>query len=128
VPPDKAGLAASLVSTSQQLGGALGLAIFSAIATSRTNHLLVATLQEQTRSPRIPARVGRRSIFLAAAAIIALRATNTRGEAPAPALGAIPDPAVHLTAKHSAYGTIRSRRRESPPRGTRSVAMLGGRR
>ena len=38
------------------------------------------------------------SIFLVAAAVIALRATNTRGEAaapaPAPALGAIPDPAV----------------------------------
>ncbi|HEX9481696.1 MAG TPA: MFS transporter, partial [Solirubrobacteraceae bacterium] len=42
VPADKAGLAAALVSTSQQLGGALGLAIFSALATSRTHHLLVA--------------------------------------------------------------------------------------
>src|SRR6202022_4196819 len=39
VPPDKAGLAASFISASFQLGSALGLAIFSAIATSRTNHL-----------------------------------------------------------------------------------------
>ena len=40
VPADKAGLAAALLNASQQLGGALGLAIFSAVATRRTNHLL----------------------------------------------------------------------------------------
>jgi len=40
VPADKAGLAAALLNASQQVGGALGLAIFSAIATSRTSHLL----------------------------------------------------------------------------------------
>src|SRR5512135_1749823 len=34
------------------------------------------------------------SIFLLAAAAIALRATNTRGEAPAPVLEALPNPAV----------------------------------
>jgi hypothetical protein len=34
------------------------------------------------------------SIFLVAAAFIALRATNTRGEAAVPALEAVPDPAV----------------------------------
>jgi len=95
VPPDKAGLAAALVSTSQQLGGALGLAIFSAIATSRTHHLLVvhAARGDALISGFQRALVAA-SIFLVAAAIIALRATNTRGEAPAPALGAIPDPAV----------------------------------
>src|SRR6202022_795416 len=42
VPPDKAGLAASLVNASFQLAAAPGLAIFSAIATSRTNHLLTS--------------------------------------------------------------------------------------
>ena len=42
VPPDKAGLAAALLNSSQQVGGALGLAIFSAIATARTNDLLAA--------------------------------------------------------------------------------------
>src|SRR3954452_21065649 len=40
VSADKAGLAAALLNTSQQLGGALGLAIFTAIATSRTSALL----------------------------------------------------------------------------------------
>jgi hypothetical protein len=99
VPRDKAGLAAALVSTSQQLGGALGLAIFSAIATSRTHHLLVA---HAARADALTSGFQRAllasSIFLVAAAVIALRATNTRGEAhapsPAPALGAIPDPAM----------------------------------
>jgi hypothetical protein len=40
VPPDKAGLAAALITTSMQLGAAPGIAIFSAIATSRTQYLL----------------------------------------------------------------------------------------
>jgi EmrB/QacA subfamily drug resistance transporter len=81
VPPDKAGLAAGLINTSQWLGAALGLAIFTAIATSRTNHLLA-----QQASLSLALTQGFRlallccSIFLAAAALIALRATNTRGE------------------------------------------------
>ena len=40
VPADRAGLAASLLNASQQLGAALGLAIFTALAISRTNDLL----------------------------------------------------------------------------------------
>lgn len=42
VPPDKAGLAAALITASLQLGAALGLAIFSGIATSRTSQLLAS--------------------------------------------------------------------------------------
>jgi EmrB/QacA subfamily drug resistance transporter len=42
VPSDKAGLAAALLNASQQLGGALGLAILTAAATSRTNDVLAA--------------------------------------------------------------------------------------
>ena len=38
VPADKAGLAAALLNASQQLGGALGLAILTAVASSRTQH------------------------------------------------------------------------------------------
>jgi len=81
VPADKSGLAASLLNASQQLGGALGLAVFTALATSRTHHLLA------THTPPATALTGglqrallAGSIFILAAAIIALRATNTRGE------------------------------------------------
>ena len=42
VPPDKAGLAAALITTSATLGAALGLAILTGIATSRTHDLLAA--------------------------------------------------------------------------------------
>ncbi|HXD58043.1 MAG TPA: MFS transporter [Thermoleophilaceae bacterium] len=85
VPRDKAGLAASLINASQQLGGALGLAIFTAVATSRTNHLLAdgsSQIQAATSGYQRGLLVG--SIFILAAAFIGLRATNTRGE-PAPA-------------------------------------------
>ena len=81
VPPDKAGLAASLLNASQQVGGALGLAIFTAIATSRTNHLLAAhaaPAQALTSGFQRALLVG--SILILVAAVIALRATNTRGE------------------------------------------------
>lgn len=93
VPPDKAGLAAALVNTSQQLGSALGLAIFSAIATSRTTDLLHAhsTRPEALTSGFRNALLAA-SIFLLAAAAIALRATNTRGAEPADVPEALPEP------------------------------------
>ena len=81
VPADKAGLAAGLLNASQQLGTALGLAIFSAIATARTSTLLAA---HAPRDAALTAGFHRAllacAIFLLAAAVIALRATNSRGE------------------------------------------------
>jgi MFS family permease len=81
VPEDKAGLAAGLLSASQQLGTALGLAIFSAIATARTSTLLAAHAAPDTA---LTAGFHRALLacvfFLLAAALIALRATNSRGE------------------------------------------------
>ncbi|HWC37203.1 MAG TPA: MFS transporter [Acidimicrobiales bacterium] len=80
VPADKAGLAAGLLNTAQWLGGALGLAVFSAIATSRTHHLLAA---HASRPEALTSGFQRAllacSLFLFAAALIAMRATNTRG-------------------------------------------------
>jgi EmrB/QacA subfamily drug resistance transporter len=94
VPADKAGLAAALVNTSQQLGAALGLAIFSAIATSRTNDLLNAhTARAQALTSGFRDALLAASIFLLVAAFIALRATNTRGAAPAGGLEAVAEPA-----------------------------------
>jgi MFS family permease len=81
VPADKAGLAAALVSTSMQLGAALGIAIFSAIATSRTRDLLAKGVpQPEALTSGFQRALVACAIFLIAAAVIALRATNTRGE------------------------------------------------
>jgi EmrB/QacA subfamily drug resistance transporter len=81
VPADKAGLAAALVNTSTWVGGALGLAIFSVVATSRTHHLLArAVAAPDALTAGFHRALLACSIFLLAAAAIALRATNTRGE------------------------------------------------
>ncbi len=94
VPPETAGLAASLLNASQQLGAALGLAVFSAVATSRTNGLLAhhAALHAALTSGFQRALfVG--SLFILAAAVLGLKATNTRGEAVA-AAPATPTPGL----------------------------------
>jgi EmrB/QacA subfamily drug resistance transporter len=82
VPADKAGLAAGLLSTSQQLGMAVGLAILSAIATGRTHHLLAA---HATRPDALTSGYQRAllacSILVLAAAVTASRIPNTRAAA-----------------------------------------------
>jgi EmrB/QacA subfamily drug resistance transporter len=100
VPADKAGLAAALLNASQQLGGALGLAIFSALATSRTSDLLAdraSMAHALTAGFQRALLVG--SIFILAAAVIALRATNTRGEAPETT---VPEPVPAPPVPHAA--------------------------
>jgi predicted MFS family arabinose efflux permease len=81
VPEDKAGLAAALINTSTWVGGALGLAIFSAISTARAHEELAA---HAPVDQALTAGFGRAllacSVFLVGAALIGLRATNTRGE------------------------------------------------
>jgi EmrB/QacA subfamily drug resistance transporter len=81
VPEDKAGLAAGLINASQWLGGALGIAIFSAISTSRAHHLLAdhETVHHALTSGFQRALLAC-SVFMLAAALVASRATNTRGE------------------------------------------------
>jgi MFS family permease len=81
VPPSLAGLAGALVTASTQVGAALGLAIFSAVATARTTALLAAG----AATPVALTGGFHRALLLAAiiaacAAVIALRAANTRGE------------------------------------------------
>jgi predicted MFS family arabinose efflux permease len=84
VPADKAGLAAALVNASQQVGGALGLAIFTALATSHTNHLLAAHVAPvDALNSGLQRGLLASAIFVLASAFVALRATNTRGEQPA---------------------------------------------
>jgi EmrB/QacA subfamily drug resistance transporter len=79
VPAEQAGLAAGLVNTSLQLGSALGLAIFSAVAITRTNHLLAAHLPvPDALTAGFQRALFAAAVFVLAAAVIALRATNTR--------------------------------------------------
>jgi EmrB/QacA subfamily drug resistance transporter len=83
VPSDKAGLAAGLLNSSQQIGSALGLAILSAVAITRTNHLMAAHVPHFVAADAGYHRallVG--SILMAAAAVLALRIGNTRKAAP----------------------------------------------
>jgi EmrB/QacA subfamily drug resistance transporter len=95
VPADKAGLAAALVNASQQVGGALGLAIFSAIATARTNHLFSA---HASPSHALTAGFHRALLaecfFVVATALIALRTRNSRGDQPQPVAEPALEPAV----------------------------------
>ncbi|GAA3203133.1 MFS transporter [Actinocorallia longicatena] len=84
VPAHQAGSAAALLSASQQLGGALGLAILTAIATSRTGHLLAGNASPQealTGGFRHGLLAG--AAFLAVAALVGLRAADVKRE-PAP--------------------------------------------
>jgi len=81
VPATLAGLAAALVNASQQVGGALGLAIFSAIATSRTNNLVAGGDQVgHALTAGFQRSLFAASVFLVAAAVIALATRSTRGE------------------------------------------------
>jgi len=82
VPAPQAGLAAALLNAFQQVGGALGLAVFSAIGTAHTNHLL------RDGSPVPQAMTGgfryallAASIGLFAAALIGLRTKNAHSDA-----------------------------------------------
>jgi EmrB/QacA subfamily drug resistance transporter len=90
VPPQTAGLAAALFNASQWIGGALGLAIFSAIATARTTHLLA-----RHAAPPVALNAGfhqallAAAVFLLAATLFALRTTSARG-GPGPVVQAAP--------------------------------------
>jgi EmrB/QacA subfamily drug resistance transporter len=67
VEPAEAGLASGLINTSQQIGGALGIAALSTIAASRTTHAL------ETGSPHADALVtGFHAAFFAGAAVAAI--------------------------------------------------------
>jgi EmrB/QacA subfamily drug resistance transporter len=97
VPARLAGLAAALLTASRQLGSALGLAIFSAVAISRTQHLLA------THTPTVAALTAGyqralllSSTFVLASAIIALRSSGAREAAPPPRTAPPPRPSGQL--------------------------------
>lgn len=86
------GLASGLINTSQQVGGALGLAILSAVATARTNHQLathVDAVHATTHGFQRALLVG--GCFVLASTLVGLRTRNSRGEHPDEV---IPEPAL----------------------------------
>jgi EmrB/QacA subfamily drug resistance transporter len=79
VDQDKAGLAAGLLNTGQQLGAALGLAILSAVATAQTKSVLSAgdgLAQAATHGYQRALLVG--AFIVLAATVVALLTPNTR--------------------------------------------------
>jgi EmrB/QacA subfamily drug resistance transporter len=90
VPHHQAGLAAALLNASQQVGGALGLAIFAAISTARLNHELKAGVQPAAAmTSGLSWALTACAIAVACAAVIALRTRNVHSEAEAEALAEV---------------------------------------
>ncbi|XOK62190.1 MFS transporter [Paenibacillus elgii] len=69
VADDEAGLASGLVNTSQQIGGAIGIAVLTALSSARTNSLL-----EQGAAQPQALTSGFASVFLGAAALAVMGA------------------------------------------------------
>ena len=90
VPHHQAGLAAALLNASQQVGGALGLAIFAAVSTARLNHELKhGTAPAAAMTSGLSWALTACAIAVACAAVIALRTRNVHSEAEAEALAEV---------------------------------------
>jgi len=85
VPYDRAGLAAAIMTSTQQVGGGLGLALLSAIGTARTTHVLATGAASGTASASgIHWALFVGGLFALCAAVVALRIPNIRETAGAP--------------------------------------------
>ena len=80
---DRAGLIAGFLNSAQQVGGALGLAIFSALATTQTNHLLATGhTADSAATAGFQRALLAGALFTLAAALISLRTANTTRQDP----------------------------------------------
>jgi EmrB/QacA subfamily drug resistance transporter len=70
VKPDEAGLASGLINTSQQVGGALGLAVLATVATGRTDNVFASG----ERNPAVALTEGFQDAFLVGAGMAILAA------------------------------------------------------
>jgi EmrB/QacA subfamily drug resistance transporter len=99
VDQNKAGLAAGLLNTGQQLGAALGLAILSAVATGQTKSVLHAgdgLAQAATHGYQRALLVG--AFIVLAATVVALLTPNNRQTTPVVDDEPAPEPALDLAA------------------------------
>ena len=71
VREQESGLASGLINTSQQIGGALGLAVLATIANSRTDHLMASAGGDPAALPNALTE-GFQAAFLGGAVIAAL--------------------------------------------------------
>jgi sugar phosphate permease len=94
VPQEDAGIASALLNAGQQVGGALGLAILTAVSTTRTTNLLHQFVPTGPNDPRLITALVRGwslgfvvgAIFLAVAAIVMTSLVRVSKEAAAEAL------------------------------------------
>jgi EmrB/QacA subfamily drug resistance transporter len=99
VDQNRAGLAAGLLNTGQQLGAALGLAILSAVATAQTKSVLRAgdgLAQAATHGYQRALLVG--ACIVLAATVVALLTPNNRQTTPVAQDEPAPEPALDLAA------------------------------
>jgi EmrB/QacA subfamily drug resistance transporter len=97
---EQAGIVAAILNSAQQVGGALGLAIFSALATTQTNHLLATGhTADVAATGGFQRALLAGALFALAAAVISLRTTNTRPDSTEAGHSSTPpDPGITPTA------------------------------
>ncbi|HEX6117214.1 MAG TPA: MFS transporter, partial [Solirubrobacterales bacterium] len=102
VKSHESGLASGLINTSQQIGGALGLAVLATLATTRTDDLIASSGGDPAAMPNA-LNEGFQAAFLGGSAIAALglvltlvliRGRDSRAHAKAARLEAEPEPAA----------------------------------
>ena len=111
------GVVAAIMNSSQQVGGALGLAIFSAIATSETAHLLASGHMAQAAATAgFDHALLAGAAFAAAAALISLRTANTRQDPMQAGPQPPQQPPNRAQPGSESAPTQRSKRRRTGPR------------